>query len=99
MTDGLREYLGIWRMSGKKFSSQAIRKGEMKLIHLYQKDKFMLYNLTADISENNDISADNQDLVDEMFEKLKEIAPCYDDVGRFDVYLPKKDKTVRKNCA
>ncbi len=98
VTKGLREYLGTWRFQKRVFHEQAIRKGEMKLVHKYQEDIFELYNLTADISETNDISQDYPQLVEYMFEKLKEISPCYDRTDKFDVYIAWKNKTQKKSC-
>ena len=98
MTQGLRKYLGIWRIQWKKIIAQALRQNEMKLIHQYQNDSFELYNLTADISETNDVSADHPKLVKEMFEQLKNIAPCYDKRGKFDVYIAWEQQTLKKRC-
>ena len=97
-TEGLREYLGTWMFRGREFIAHSIRKKEMKLIHKYDEDVFELYNLTADISETNDISDDNPQLVEQMFEKLKQISPCYDRIGKFPIFLPHLGKKVKKNC-
>ncbi len=97
-TEGQREYLGTWMFRDRNFIAQAIRKEEMKLVHKYNENVFELYNLTADISETNDISEDNQELVEQMFEKLKELSPCYDNVGRFNVYIPWLEQKVKKKC-
>ncbi len=82
---GLREYLPTWEMSNNKLVRAAIRKGSMKLIRDYRSKEFELYNLTADISEMNDISEGNEELIDAMFEKLKEFRFCYDNKFLFKV--------------
>ncbi len=97
-TQGLREYLGVWRIQWKKIVAQSIRQNEMKLIHHYQNDIFELYNLTADISEENDLSGDFPALVNDMFAQLKGISPCYDKRGKFDVYIPWEQQKVKKRC-
>lgn len=58
------EYL-MWNMQG--FS--AIRYGDMKMVNM--PDKYpMLYDLSEDISENNDLSRTEKEIADKMIEKL-----------------------------
>ena len=73
--DNLREDFGTWRYKGTTFYGEAFRKGDLKLIHYIEDDIFELYNLTEDISENNNIALGNEDLVQEMFAELLEIGP------------------------
>lgn len=81
-SQGLREYLGVFRFDNNKIqnSSGSIRKGSMKLIYDYINRTVELYDLSNDISETNDVSADenNAELIREMFDELKKIGPCYD---------------------
>lgn len=48
----------------------AIRKGKYKLVYWYKTGKKELYDLEADISESNDISADNEKIVNDMSAEL-----------------------------
>ena len=60
---------------------------------------YQLYNLTEDISESFDVSAGNEDLVEEMVTELKSFGPCYDEVGKFRVGFTANGKPIRKTCA
>jgi arylsulfatase A-like enzyme len=51
--------------------SSIIRKGEWKLIHYWEDGQDELYNLAADPSEKNDVSADNPELSGQMRSELK----------------------------
>jgi arylsulfatase A-like enzyme len=55
----------------------AIREGDWKLIRLPDRLP-MLYNLSEDISEQNDVALENLDLTRDLLKKL----------GKWDVYLP-----------
>lgn len=74
-TENLRSSVGVWRYQGANFYGEALRRGDMKLVHLIENDVFELYNLTEDISENNNIALDNADLVQDMFSELKYLGP------------------------
>lgn len=52
--------------------SSIIRKGEWKLIHYWEDGQDELYNLAADPSEKNDVSADNPELTTQMRSELKD---------------------------
>ncbi len=95
---GLREYLPTWEIRRNKLQRAAIRKGSMKLIHDYRSKEFELYNLTADISEMNDISEGNEELIDTMFEKLKELRFCYDGKNQFSLKRIKSGLSEMKSC-
>ncbi len=49
----------------------AIRKGDYKLIELFETGKVELYNLKEDISESNDLAETMPELRDELFNDLK----------------------------
>lgn len=49
----------------------AIRKGKYKLIYFYETKKCHLYDLESDISEEDNISECNSEIVNELFEDLK----------------------------
>jgi arylsulfatase A-like enzyme len=51
--------------------SSAIRKGDYKLVDLYGMNKKELYNIKNDIAEKNDIAAQNQKLVQELYTELE----------------------------
>jgi hypothetical protein len=92
-----REFLGTWEYLPKDIYHESIRKNEMKFVRDNVTNKKMLYNLTEDIGETNDISLGNEALIDEMYEKLKTISPCYDDVRGF-IAVDKKGRGVLRNC-
>jgi arylsulfatase A-like enzyme len=95
-----REYLGAWTYDAKNgLEYESIRKNEMKLIRQYVTQTYQLYNLTEDISESFDVSAGNEDLVEEMVTELKSFGPCYDNVGNFRVGFKANGKPIRKTCA
>ena len=50
----------------------AMRKGDWKLIHFYEDNKFELYNLKEDISEKNDLAAKYPEKVDELNKDLQQ---------------------------
>ena len=72
---GLREHLGICRTKngGSKFS--ALRNGKMKLVYDHKTSKSELYDLSRDRSEERDVSAQNEFLVKEMKQLLRQIGP------------------------
>ena len=51
--------------------SGAIREGHMKLIEFFEDGRLELYNLKDDLSETNDLAADNPELVERLHGKLK----------------------------
>ncbi|WP_298369707.1 sulfatase [uncultured Lutibacter sp.] len=57
--------------------SSIIRKGDWKLIHYYEDGRNELFNLKSDLSEMNEVSEENSELVaslkSELFEYLKEV--------------------------
>lgn len=50
--------------------SSIIRLGDWKLIHYYEDGREELYNLPMDVSETNDVSADNVELVANLSQQL-----------------------------
>ena len=111
-TEQLRKTLGMWKYfaSGNGFlKSHAIREGNMKLIvHEYIKsdDKLELYDLSTDISEqNNIIDSANETYKLHLLNQLKEIGPCHDVSGKFLVKNKIrscnwfKKKNTLKRCA
>ena len=74
-TENLRSSVGVWRYQGADFYGEALRRGDMKLVHFIEDDVFELYNLTKDISENDNIALDNENLVQDMFSELKYLGP------------------------
>ncbi len=50
-------------------ASGAIRGGDFKLIEFFEADRFELYNLRGDLSEENDLA----DSMPEKFEALKKL--------------------------
>ncbi len=61
--------------------SSIIRKGEWKLIHYYEDGRNELYNLSLDIREAHEVSAENPGLVEildkQLFEYLEEVGAIY----------------------
>ncbi len=94
ITDGLREYLGVWRFKANEMHEASIRKGQMKLIHRQRTNSVELYDLSKDLSETNNIAENNEYLVREMLEELSRIGPCYDMEGKFYVGA----KGAEKSC-
>ncbi len=65
--------------------SSIIRKGDWKLIHYYEDDRNELYNLRTDISETNDISGSNRELVGSLHKEL------FDYLRKVGARFPEKD--------
>ena len=82
---GLREHFGIWRAYSHIQQFSALRKGSMKLVYNHESRMSELYDLSKDQSEQTDISAQNEVLVNEMKQILRQIGPCVDRKGRFKV--------------
>ena len=61
-----------YHSSGWKPGS-AIRLGDWKLIHLYEDDRYELYNLKDDIGEKKDLSGQNPSVVESLKIKLQEM--------------------------
>lgn len=91
-TGGLRQTFGAWVYDSSRLIREALRYREMKIVRSFQNDTFELYNLTEDISESTDLSADNEDIVKKLFKKLRTIGPCYDKGGHFKV----QNKKIKK---
>ena len=51
----------------------AIRQGNWKLIYFYEKEKTELYDLSTDISESTDVSAEYPEIVSSLMNKLLEL--------------------------
>ncbi len=51
----------------------AVRKGDWKLIHLLEDNKYELYDLKADISESLDVSFQEPEKVEELKKEMKEM--------------------------
>ena len=51
--------------------SSIIRKGEWKLIHYWEDGHDELYNLTSDLSESRDVSADYPEITEKMGSELE----------------------------
>ncbi|GAA5222348.1 sulfatase [Membranihabitans marinus] len=51
--------------------SSIIRKGDWKLIHYYEDGRNELYSMANDLFENNDVSAENPVLVEELYDELQ----------------------------
>lgn len=100
--EGLREYLGVWSFSKKqdKLKKSSIRKKNMKLVYDHKTKRIQLYDLSLDIGEKNDIAEvpAYARLAREMYQKLREIGPCYDEEGRFDVYARSMKKLNKRSC-
>ncbi len=97
---GLRKWYGAWMYDQSRLIIETMRYKEMKLIRSFQNDTFELFNLTADVSESKDISRDNDDIVQELFRKLRFEGPCHDRGGMFKVKAdPNKNRAfVYKSC-
>ena len=70
LNSGLREWQHSWRYSKNGLREEAIRYNDMKLIQHYNRKTVELYNLTADVSETNNIFKENIELVQLMQQKL-----------------------------
>ena len=53
----------------------AIRQCKLKLILLHKKSSYELYDLTADVKENKNITSGNTDLVVSLWNQFSEIIP------------------------
>ena len=93
----LRETVAAWKYENNTMTIESIQNHELKLIRYVVSNTYELYNLTADLSESNDISAGNQDLIDDLLASLKKFGACYDKPGRFTVGFRGK-KRIRKRC-
>lgn len=100
-----REYLGAWTFHQKKklgYWFESIRKKDMKLIMNHTKSSrsitYKLYNLTSDISESNDISEGNEDLIKIMVRALKRFGPCDDDYRKFKI-INRKNRLLTRSCS
>lgn len=62
--DGRENY---WRA----VPSTTVISGDWKLIYYYEYDRYELFNLNDDISEQNDLSSDNPEKADELINELK----------------------------
>lgn len=73
----------------------------MKLVHYFNTSFFELYNLKSDPSEtNNLIGEDEHDyaaLVQEMYNQLKAVGPCPNDVNTFQLLTNNSD-TKQMDC-
>lgn len=94
----IRESVGTWKYDGKNnLQNSSIRKGGMKLIYYHDSGKVKLFDLSKDLSESNEISSKNPTLVKELMEEMKQISPCYDEVGEFKV-LGANKRLEWRNC-
>ncbi len=82
---GLRQYLGIWKFMKSSHTHSALRKGSMKLVFHSKTKVVELYDLSQDISEENNVANQYPGLVKEMKAYLHQIGPCYDNPRRFEV--------------
>lgn len=87
--EGLRKYLGHWRLGGKGPPgwSRAIRMGKFKLVQFPRENRTELYDLEDDISESRNI-ADSKWVIDRniigpMIDELKTLGPCTAGEHRF----------------
>jgi len=94
---GRRKKLATWVHEFNFVKEEAIRFGNMKLIHNAFDSTFQLYDLSSDPSESIDLSK-NQTYAKKMqtmHKKLQETGPCPDDhTGKFSV----KGQPNRKGC-
>ena len=60
--EAYRGMAGHWRTT----PASAIRRGDHKLIHFFEGDVWELYDLAADVSESNDLSAEMPELTAEL---------------------------------
>ena len=98
-TGGLRQTFGAWVYDSSRLISEALRHRDMKLVRSFQNDTFELFNLTEDVSESTDVSAQNENIVKKLFNKLKKVGPCYDRGGLFKVKNKKKKRGfLFKSC-
>jgi arylsulfatase A-like enzyme len=51
----------------------AVRRGDWKLIHWFENDRYELFNLAKDLSEKNDLSAAHPDVVDELKKEMRRL--------------------------
>ena len=68
-------YLESYRGSGKDFRAtpfSTIRSGDWKLIYFYESKNCELYNLSADMKEQKDLSAECPKKKEELLKKLNE---------------------------
>jgi len=93
MTSGLREWQHSWKYENRdEIEEEAIRYNDMKLIQDYKRKKVELYNLTADISEKNNIVKENIELAQLMQQKLTGpplIVSCSDSPLKFRIKINK----------
>ena len=93
-----RDILGTWTYDSRSISYESVRLNEMKLIRHFRNNETELYNLTSDISETTDISAGNEDLIEDMRNALKKFGPCYDQKGKIVVKIKPNGKLIRRTC-
>lgn len=97
--DNLRTLLGTWDYHGeKRLKHSAIRAGDLKLIYNHTEGIPYLFNLTDNLNETDDIASENPRIVKQLLKKLKRISPCYDESGKFKVFL-RLNKLRFKPCA
>lgn len=94
-TYGTRNYLGAWYYDSSRLEVEAMRFNEMKLVRDYQQGTSELFNLTADPTEERDISDHNNDLVVKLFKRLRNDGPCHDKHGQFQVAIKHKQRNFK----
>ncbi len=83
-----RTHLATWVHSNNRVSEEALRHGNMKLIHNKLTSSTQLYDLENDISESIDLSSNEEyaDKIQEMHFDLQALGPCPADVvGKFAI--------------
>lgn len=74
------------------YNSSAIRSGDFKLIHFYEKDIIELFNVKEDIGEENDLSTKMPEKTAELMKQLGKWKTEYLVKEKMNIYPPKKNK-------
>mmetsp|Transcript_17088 Transcript_17088/g.32322 ORF Transcript_17088/g.32322 Transcript_17088/m.32322 type:complete len:706 (+) Transcript_17088:94-2211(+) len=102
-TDKLRNSLACYDYKKSTLQSDALRKGNLKLIRFFEEleSRIELYDVQNDISESVDLSNDPfyKDVILEMINELQSLGPCPDDViGLFPIHNHLLDVTFNTTC-
>lgn len=78
------------------YNSSAIRSGDYKLLHFYEKDIVELYNVKVDIGEENDLSTKMPQKTAELMKELNKWKADYLVKEKMNIYPPKNKKENKK---
>jgi hypothetical protein len=73
--EGEHEFIPVPMIHHSANDGFAIRQCKLKLILLHKKSSYELYDLTADVKENKNITSGNTDLVVSLWNQFSEIIP------------------------